>query len=121
MKKTALLLAIILVLCLPLSVQAAMPEEVHPLALKIFPGLSFDGTTAKCSATVIADNMNDNITVTMKLWKGASCLATWSSSGNGYVNLLYLKVVALGVRYKLTVDVTINGVPEPMVSIFGTS
>lgn len=63
-KKTALLLAIILMLFLPLTAQAAMPEDVHPLALKIFPGLSFDGTIAKCSATVIADNMSDNITVT---------------------------------------------------------
>ena len=121
MRKTALLLAIIMVLFLPLNVQAAIPEEVQPMALKIFPGLSFDGTTAKCSATVIADNMNDNISVIMKLWRGSSCIATWRSSGNGYVNLNYTKNVALAVKYRLTVDVTTNGLAEPTVSIYGTS
>lgn len=121
LKKTALLLAIILVLCFPLSVQAVIPEEVQPLALKIYPGLSFEGATAKCSVTVIADNMSDNITVTTKLWKGSSCIATWNSSGKGYVNATYTKIVTLGVRYKLTVDVTINGIAEPTVSIFATS
>ena len=121
MRKTAFLLAIILVLFLPFAVQAAMPAEVPPLVLKIYPGLTFEGTTAKCSVTVIADKTNDKITVTTKLWKGSSCIAIWNSSGNGYVNVAYTKNVTSGATYKLTVDVTINGIPEPTVSISGKS
>jgi len=119
MKKMALLLAFLLVVSFPVSAQAATPEEVSPLALKVYPSISFDGTTAKCSVTVIADNMSDSISVTLKLWKGSSCVASWKSSGEGYVNFSVKEIVTLGLEYKLTADVIINGVPKPTVSVSG--
>jgi len=60
-----------------------------------------------------------SISVTLKLWKGSSCVASWKSSGEGYVNFSVKEIVTLGLEYKLTADVIINGVPKPTVSVSG--
>lgn len=120
MRKMALFLALILILTVPTTAYAAVPEEISPFALKIMPSLSFDGETANCTVTVIGDNMSDSISITMKLWQGNSCIATWSASGTGYMQFSRNSTVIDGVEYKLTADVVLNGVIKPRVSVTGT-
>ena len=121
MKKTALLLVFILVMAIPVTANAALPDENNPYALHIRPTLSFDGTTANCSVTVIGENMSDSISIVMKLWQGNSCIATWSTSGKGYVQFSRSKDIAESLQYKLTADVLINGIAKPTVSAYGNS
>lgn len=120
MRKTALLLAFILVMAIPVTANAASPDEINPYALHVRPGLSFDGTTANCSVTVIGENTSDSISIIMKLWQGNSCIATWSTSGKGYVQFSRSKNVTEGLQYKLTADITINGIAKPTFSDYGT-
>lgn len=119
MKKTVLLLALILIISIPTTANAAVPDELSPFVLKILPSLTFDDETANCTVTIIGDNMSDTISVTLELWQGSTCLATWSSSGNGYMQFSRTRTVTAGVQYKMTVDVTINGVAKPTYSIWG--
>lgn len=119
MKKTAFVLAIFLILSIPTTAYAAVPDEISPFVLRIYPQISFDEDTATCTATVISDKMTDSISVTLKLWQGSSCIATWSTSGTGYMQFSRSKKVTEGLQYKLSVDVTINGVAKPTVSTYG--
>lgn len=119
MKKSVLLLAFILIISIPTTALAAVPDELSPFVLKILPSLTFDDETANCTVTIIGDNMSDTISATLKLWQGSTCLATWSSSGNGYMQFSRTRTVTAGVQYKMTVDVTINGVAKPTYSIWG--
>ena len=120
MRKTAFFLALILILSVPTTAYAAVPDEISPFALKIMPSLSFDSETANCTVTVIGDNMSDSISITMKLWQGNSCIATWSTSGTGYMQFSRSIDVTEGLQYKLTADVSINDNAKPTVSVQGT-
>ena len=114
MKKTALLLAIILVISMPLSVFA------EPRALEINPALGFEGTTAICETSVVGNNTSEYIEVTMKLKWGIFTLETWTASGYGYVYMLEEHAVNKGWTYKLVVEVTFDGVEKTPVSVEGT-
>lgn len=103
MKKIALLLAIALLVAAPLTVQAATPRTIT-----INPGLSYTGTTANCSVSVIGDHMSQEIEATIKLWHGTTCLETWYASGNGYFSWRDTATVTRGNTYRLSVDVTID-------------
>ena len=120
MRKATFFLALILILSVSTTAYAATPDEASPFVLKILPSINFDGETAKCTATVVGDNMSDTISITMKLWQGNSCIAIWTASGSGYLQLSRTKVVTEGLQYKLTVDVKLNGVTKPTVSVDGT-
>ena len=115
MRKTALLLAIIMVISMPLSVFAAQPR-----ALEIDPTLRFSGTTATCEATIIGNNMSEFIEVTMELMRGTYCVDNWSSSGYGYVHMRKTATVTTGRTYQLVVKVKVNGVSSTPVSVSGT-
>lgn len=119
MKKTVFLLILILVMVIPIKANATATGENTPYALHVRPSLSFDGTTANCSVTVIGENMNDSISIIMKLWQGNSCIATWSTSGKGYVQFSRSKNVTEDLQYTLTADVTINGIANPTFSDHG--
>ncbi len=56
MRKTSLLLALMFVLCIPITGNAAAQYEASPFSLLIRPSISFDGTEAKCAATVIGES-----------------------------------------------------------------
>ena len=115
MRKVALLLAIIIVLATPLSVYAADQRIIG-----IMPELSFNGTTANCSVRVIGNNTSEHIEVTIKLWRGSSCLETWTAEGYGYVFWGDTATVTKNKTYTLTADVTINGTSQPRASTSGT-
>lgn len=112
MKKCAMLLAVLLILSIPVTVNAASTRM-----LSIMPELTFDGTTANCSVAVIGNNTSEDIDVTIKLWHGTTCLETWTASGDGYVFWDDTATVTKNQTYKLTVDVTINGVSKPQVYV----
>lgn len=114
MRKTALFLAIILVVSMPLTVSAA------PRMLTINPTLAFNGTTAACEVAVVGNNMSEYIEVTMKLMYGTSCVASWSDSGYGYVYMLEYANVTKGRTYDLVIEVTFAGVVKPPVYESGT-
>lgn len=65
--------------------------------------------------------MTDKIEVIVKLWQGSSCIATWNTSGTGYINFSRSKTVIKGGEYTLKADVTINGIKQPTASISGKS
>lgn len=120
MRKIAFILALIMILSISTTAYAATPDEISPFVLRIYPQISFDGETATCTVNVYGDNASDSISITMKLWQGNSCIATWSTSGTGYMQFSRSKDVTKGLQYKLTADVMINGVVKPTVSVYGT-
>ena len=114
MKKIALLLAIVLLVAAPLTVQAATPRLIT-----ILPELTYTGTTANCSVRIIGNNTAEEVYATIKLWYGTTCLETWHVTGNGYVFWKDTATVTSGRTYKLTVDATIDG--DQMDQVYVTS
>ena len=113
MKKRVLAITLLIVMVLTVSAQAITPRYA---AAK--PSLTFSDRTAICEVGVRADNVSDKISVTLKLWRGASCLDTWTETGTGYVYLTGEHTVPMrSWTYKLTADVTINGVAQPQTSV----
>lgn len=108
-KSITMALVLILLMCIPLNVYAS--ERI----LAIQPVLTFSGTTANCTVYIDA-NAGDNISATIKLWYGSTCLKGWNVSGETYINFSDTAPVVSGKTYKLTVDVTVNNVKKPQVS-----
>lgn len=104
MKKIAMLLAIILLVATPLSVQAATPRLIS-----IIPELSYTGTTANCGVLVSADYTTQEIEATITLWHGNSWIERWEVSGYGYFYWQDTVPVTSGNTYRLSVDVSIDG------------
>ena len=115
MRKIALLLALVLFV-LPVTANAS----THPRSITIIPTLGFKGETAQCSVTVMANSYNDNVIAVIKLWDGGFCIATWTATGSGYLNMNRTVEVNKGTEYIMTVAVTINGVQQDTVSTYGT-
>ena len=113
MLKRVLTMALVLVLILGVSVQAA---EI--MSLRVEPSISFAGTMATCKATIQGEK--DKISVTMKLWKSGKCLNTWMANGTGKVSLAKSVAVVRGTTYTLTVDAVVNGVAKPTKSTTAT-
>ena len=108
--------ALALAFILGITAQASGPLR-QPL---LYPGLTFSGTVATCKAEVYADKVSDQITVTMKLWHNGSLLKSWTKSGSMSVQMTKAATVVKGKTYKLTVDVSINGIVQPQKSITKT-
>ena len=109
MRKRVFALFLILALVLGITAQAA-----ETWVLRTEPSISFSGTTATCKVTVRGDKASDAISLTAKLWQGNTCLKTWTASGTGLVTLSKPATVEKGKPYKLTADVTLNGVKQTM-------
>ena len=117
MKKRIIPLVLLLAMLLSLPAYA-----VSPRVMTILPAISFDGTTANCrvSVSVSADRSTDQISAVIQLWNGSTRIARWTDSGTGYLLFSNSATVSKGKTYELTVDVKINGVSKPQVSIEGT-
>ena len=111
MKKIALLLAVVLVLSMPLSVQAAEPR-----AISVFPEISVKGTTATCKVIAMGNNTSEYLEATIRLYRAGNLIATWYEDGYGYINWTKTRNVPQGYTYTLTVDVSVNGNAVPQVS-----
>ena len=106
---------LLLAMLLSLPAYAASPR-----VMTILPAISFDGTTANCRVSVSADRSTDQISAVIQLWNGSTRIARWTDSGTGYLLFSNSATVSKGKTYELTVDVKINGVSKPQVSIEGT-
>ena len=115
LKKRIIPLILLLAMLLSLSAYAASPR-----VMTILPAISFDGTTANCRVSVSADRSTDQISAVIHLWNGSTRIARWTDSGTGYLLFSNSATVSKGKTYELTVDVKINGVSKPQVSIEGT-
>lgn len=110
MKKRMISLTLVVVMLLSVTAQAATE------ALAVIPVLKFDGRTATCAVEVSADKLTDKIEVTAALWRGSTCLETWTQTEYGYLYLEETKDVSIrGVTYTLKVDVTVNGKVWPQI------
>lgn len=107
-----LLIALLIIASMPIYVMANTSR-----VLAIIPGLNFEGAMAKCSLTVTGNYSTDEIEAVIKLWDGGSCLMTWTRSGTGYLVFNDIYRVARNKEYTLTVDVEINDVSKPRVSV----
>jgi len=113
MKKRFAALSLALVLMLAITAQAAT------FATSVVPEISFSGTTATCTVTA-RGNTGDSISIRAKLWQGSTCLKDWQTSGTGRVVLERTASVESGKTYRLTADVTIDGVKQTTKSVSGT-
>lgn len=110
-KQATKAMAIILVVALLcVSVHAATPRSVS-----IVPTLTFSGTTANCHVLASGDS-DDEIVIKATLWYGVQCIGRWSTSGTGYASTSGTAAVESGKQYKLTADVTVNGIKQSPVS-----
>lgn len=106
-------ISILLVAVMLLTTFAFAAEaRIQPASLS----LSFNGTTANCEVSATASNMNQSISATIKLYRGNTCLHTWTVSDTGYLDFSETWPVTSGYTYKLTADLTINGTTYPTVS-----
>lgn len=111
MRKIAFILAIVLILSVPLSVQAAEPRMIT-----VHPTISLNGTTVTCAVTAVADNMSEYLEATIRLYRAGNLIATWYEDGYGYINWTKTRNVPQGYTYTLTVDVTVDGNAVPQIS-----
>lgn len=110
MKKIAMILsALLLVVCVPVT---SFAEDVSPYFLTS-GYLSMDGNTAICTAYLQAETTNTY--VTMKLWHKNSCIKTWTEQGKKTIAMNERVSVKKGELYKLTIDMTIDGVQQPRI------
>lgn len=111
MRKIICLILAIAILALPLAASAVTPRTAN-----ISLSLSFSDTIANCIVIVASDDTTDEISCVLKLWRGSTCVATWTKDSTGYLYMTQSKPVISGVEYTLTADVVINGVAQPQVS-----
>lgn len=114
MKKLAFVMALILMISMPISAFAASRT------IRAKSELTFNGATATCKATVFGNDASEYLVVTMKLMYGTTCVASWSSSGYGYVYMEKTASVVRGRTYQLVVEVAVNGVESDPVSVTKT-
>lgn len=83
--------------------------------------LSFDGSKAVCAAWYTADNTSDALDVTLSLYRGSTLVKSWSRAGIGTVSVSERCGVQSGKTYTLTMQYSVNGVPQPDLSTTKTS
>ena len=112
MRKIALFLALVMLVSIPLSARAATPRT-----LSIYPGISYNGNVATCTARIVGNSTSEYLEATIKLWRSNSCIKTWEETGNGYIFFFETAKVIPEITHTLTVDLKVNGVAQDRVSI----
>lgn len=111
MKRRICVWMALIALVLSVSVQAV---ELRYVTAR--PSLTFNGTTAFCSAVCRGDSSNDKINATLTLYQGSTYVDSWSGSGKDRVALSGTCEAVSGKSYKLVVDYSVNGESKPSVS-----
>ena len=109
-----------LILTVLACVLATTAYATQERAADVLPSLSFSGTRATCYVSVMGDYDTDEIEVDVELWQGSTRVASWSDSGDGYVDSVRTVTVTKGKAYTLKAYATINGVDLPMAYITRT-
>ncbi len=115
MKKRVVTLLLATAIIASLSLSAAAAE---PRANQYIPSLTFDGTTANCSITIIS--VGNPITATLELWHGSTRVARWTDSATSRLIISEECSVTKGESYILKVNGTINGEAFTEASVTGT-
>lgn len=105
---------------LPLLLLCVMAAQTaHAAELRAAPAravLTFDGTTAICSATCYGNQTSDDLDVTLTLYQGSTYIDSWSGSGKWRVILTGKCEVKSGKTYRLELTYSINGEEMPTTS-----
>ena len=112
MKKRIFTMVMLFVLMLSMSVQAAENRIVRAT-----PSLQFDGTTALCSIDCKSGNVDDELVVTLTLFRGNTRLNTWTESGTRRVTFTEEHDAESGKEYKLVLSFSVNGVAQSSVTV----
>lgn len=112
MRKIAIILAIVILMSIPVTANAATPRSVG-----IMPNLEFENKTANCVVYITGNSMSESIYITVKLWYGNSCVATWTDNGKGILHFSETHNVTNKGEYKLSVDAIIGGQKYDTVSV----
>ena len=115
MKKRIFSLALLAVMVLSLTAQAAT------FALSGTPKLTISGTTATCSVDYSSTNADDELRVTLTLWCGESIVDKWTESGYGEVVIEETCKVVKGNTYDLVMMPVVNGVAQSAVTVSANS
>lgn len=113
MKKRLLYSLLVLALLLVLSTPVFAQERLNNAALT----LSFNGTTASCSALIKG---NGAINATLELWQGNILVNSWSNSGTTGIVIQGSATVSHGQTYTLTVTGTVGGTTINATPVTGT-
>ena len=108
MKKIALVLAALLVLSLPLSIQAAEPRMIS-----VFPHIDVNDTTVTYSVNAAGNNMSEYLEATIKLYRNNIWIGTWTVEGYGYIHFTKDTAAVTGSTYQMAVDLKVDGVAIP--------
>ena len=90
---------------------------IEPRAESAKPSLSFNGTTAVCSALCKGNRTSDDIDVTLTLYQGRNYIDSWSESDTGILSFEGKCRAVSGKSYKLTLEYSVNGKKMPSVSV----
>lgn len=106
---------IILLVVAPITANATTPRTTT-----ILPEIHFDGTKATCYVTIQADSVSDEIYAKITLLEGTKCVAEWTVEGQFYCTSQKTFSCTKGKEYTLTIEATINDIPQSTVSYSGT-
>lgn len=118
MKKRAMSAITLFLLVCVFMMQIAQAAE--PRAVKSSADLSFNGTTAVCTAICIGNSSSDKIEATLTLYQGNTFVDSWNGSGNYSIVVSGEHKVTSGKSYRLELSYAVNGVEKPTVSATGT-
>nr|WP_325179559.1 hypothetical protein [uncultured Oscillibacter sp.] len=83
--------------------------------------LTFEGTTACCNVTIASTDLKGDISATIKLMDGSTCINSWRKVASGYLFFADSTTsVKKGKSYTLTVTYSIDGVTQPSLSTSAT-
>ena len=102
MKRKVIGMTAVLLLMLSITANAVQMRALSPRVT-----LSFNGTTANCSATVT--DAGKELDVTLQLWHGNVLIDSWPASGTGMVFVQGSSKVIKGETYTLIVTGTSDG------------
>lgn len=111
MKKCIVALSVVLMMMLSFPANAVD----FRLGIKL-PSLTFEDKTATCKVLITTENSSDDISATITLWNGSSCIKTWNASDSGKLDFSQTATVVKGETYTLNVDALINGEPQETFS-----
>lgn len=116
MKRVLTLTALILlVMVAGITVQAAEPRAGTSTL-----SLSFNGSTAVCTAYCKGGSTSDSMEATVTLYQGTTYVDSWSNSGKYAVSISEECRVTRGKSYTLKLNYSVNGVEQPEKTVSKT-
>lgn len=108
MKKVSFILAVVMLLCIPVSAFAADGDADRILTNNI----TFSISNGVANAYVEVLDASHDISVGARILDGKKCIKSWSDRNNGAVIINESVPVKKGRTYTLIVDVFVDGVAK---------